>query len=309
MRNRNFLNTFCLHLAPIACLFCHLQSCTGPSCVTWWSCEPPWSWVNLFSFCEWASSCVSGAELGCRCRSGWRCPSLCTSRTATTHENGTKPQVDREGGSEKEVSPGVVLSVVWGLRLAGASVPGRRVRWQMPAAPGTASLSEVCFVPWLFFLSARCVRVSPWRCWWAPMVRLTPTGALVTLGSVPTFSPRVNGSTVCNSFSREGDKNFGLKSYSKTQLKGLLSLVARGLPFVSVVVLGVGWVTAVSRGALILASVVPSPPWRLRDRAPYGRAPSLHIPDFSWHGLAPVGGAVEPVLFQQCGSSQQVELL
>lgn len=102
----------------------------------------------------------------------------------------------------------------------------------------------------------------------------------------------------------------------------LLSVVAGAPPSVSVVVLGVGRVAAVSRGvgALILASLAPPPARRLAHRAPYSRVPDVHTPSFSagrarLSRLAPAGGAVELVLSQQSGldacrgRSQQVELL
>lgn len=99
----------------------------------------------------------------------------------------------------------------------------------------------------------------------------------------------------------------------------LLSLVTRVPPSVSV--LGVGRVAAVSGGvgALILASLAPSPPWRLAHGAPYSCIPAIHTPSLSCcthlSRLAPAGGAVELVLSQQIGldarraSSQQTELL
>lgn len=100
-----------------------------------------------------------------------------------------------------------------------------------------------------------------------------------------------------------------------------LSLVTRVPPSVSVVVLGVGRVAAVSRGAgaLILAPLGPSPPWRLAYGAPYSCVPAIHTRSLSrcahQSHLAPAGGAVELVLSQQSGSdacrasSQQTELL
>lgn len=95
---------------------------------------------------------------------------------------------------ESGVSPGVVLSVVWGLGLAGASVSRRRVWGRPPAAPGAAALSEVGFAPCLLFLPAWCVRVSSRRCWRAPVVSLTSTGAVVALGRVSSFCPGEIGS-------------------------------------------------------------------------------------------------------------------
>lgn len=157
------------------------------SCVTWWSCEPPWSWVNLFSFCEWASSCVSGGGLGCRCRSGWGCPSLCTAHNKA-REMKVNLHAERKAW-QNELSPGGVLSVVRGLGLAGAPVSGGRVRGRAPAAPGAAALSEVGFAPRLLFLPARRVWVPSWRCRRAPVVCLTPTRAAVALGRVATFCP------------------------------------------------------------------------------------------------------------------------
>lgn len=99
----------------------------------------------------------------------------------------------------------------------------------------------------------------------------------------------------------------------------LLSLVTR-IPL-SVSVLGVGRVAAVSRGvgALILASLAPSPPWCLAHGAPYSCVPAIHTPSLSCCThlpyLAPAGGAVDLALSQQIGldarraSSQQTELL
>lgn len=86
------------------------------------------------------------------------------------------------------VSPGVVLSVVGGLGLAGASVSGGRARGRAPAAPGAAALAEVGFAL-LLFLPARRVRVASRGCRLAPVVCLTPTGALMALGRVATFCP------------------------------------------------------------------------------------------------------------------------
>lgn len=101
----------------------------------------------------------------------------------------------------------------------------------------------------------------------------------------------------------------------------LLSVTARVPPSVSVVVLGVGRVAAVSRGAggLILASLAPSPPGRLGYGAPHSGVPAIHTPSLSCCArlsrLAPAGGAVELVLSQQSGLDacrarcQQTELL
>lgn len=53
-----------------------------------------------------------------------------------------------------ELLPGIVLSGVGGLGLAGASVSGGGARGRTPAAPGAAALSEVGFAPRLLFLPA-----------------------------------------------------------------------------------------------------------------------------------------------------------
>lgn len=224
---------------------------------------------------------------------------------------------------------------MWGLGLAGASVSGCGVRGWMPAAPGAAALSEVGFVPRFLLLPARCVWMSSRRCWRAPMVCLTPTWVVVTLGRVATFCPGVIGNIIQKNvkwFSFNGkanvehssivkSSNVGHKYRCERQIDGLLPLVARGPPSVSMVVLGVGWVAAVSRGvgALILASLAPSPPWCRGYRAPYSRIPAVHTPSLCCSArqshLAPAGGAVELVLFQQSGldagraCSQQMELL
>lgn len=90
---------------------------------------------------------------------------------------------------EPEEPPGVVLSVVWGLGLARASVSGARARGRASAAPGAAALPQVGFAPGLLLLLAGRVRVAPRGRRRAPVVRLTPRGAVVALGGVAAFRP------------------------------------------------------------------------------------------------------------------------
>lgn len=98
----------------------------------------------------------------------------------------------------------------------------------------------------------------------------------MALGRVAALCPEVSGDIIqqmssdslsgnakVESPSSDKDLKGCMKSHSETN-RGLclLSLVARVPPSVSVVVLGVGRVAAVRRGvgALILASLAPSPP-------------------------------------------------
>lgn len=167
-------------------------------CVTWWSCGPPWSWGSLFSSCGLVSSCGSGGERGSRRQSGSGCPSLCTTHEPSEQHIRSEwlyKLYERANQSVKEnkLPPGVVLSAVWGLGLGGASVSGGGAWRRVPAAPGAAALPEVGFAPRLLLLPAWRVRVAPrWRRL-APVVRLTPTGAVVTLGRVAPFWPGVTG--------------------------------------------------------------------------------------------------------------------
>lgn len=105
------------------------------------------------------------------------------------HEVNINYKLREQSVTESELSPGVVLSGVWGLGLAGASVSGGGAWRRTPAAPGAAALSEVGFAPGLLFLPARRVWVASRRRRWAPVVCLTPTGAVVTLGRVAAFCP------------------------------------------------------------------------------------------------------------------------
>lgn len=109
-----------------------------------------------------------------------------------------------------EVSPGVVLSVVWGFGLAGASVSGRRAWGWTPTAAGAAALSEVGFAPRLIFLPARRVWVASWGCWWAPVVCLSPTRAVVALGRVATFCPGV----ICSIKQQMSHKSFSVTKFN-----------------------------------------------------------------------------------------------
>jgi len=85
---------------------------------------------------------------------------------------------------------------VWGLDLAGPSAPGGGERGRAPAAPGAAALPQVGSAPGLLFLLARRVRVASRGCRRAPVVCLTPTGAVVTLGRVAAFCS--GGTGRCN---------------------------------------------------------------------------------------------------------------
>lgn len=210
-----------------------------------------------------------------------------------------------------------------GLGLAGSSVFGSRRRGWTPAAPGAAALSEVWLAP--DFVGWR----VPWRRWCAPVACLTPTGLVVSLGRVATFSPGGMGSIIQqmsnSSLSFAKPKRWGpavIRAWKcTTAMEGLLSVVTRAPPSVSMVVLGVGRITAVSRrvGALILTSLASSPPWRLAQRAPYSCAPAIDTPSIFCNThlshLVPDRGAVDLVLSQQrwldaCrAGSQHVELL
>lgn len=89
-----------------------------------------------------------------------------------------------------EASPGVVLPVMGGLAaLAGSSFPGGRARRRASATQRAAAMAGVCLAARVLLLPAGCVRVAPWGCRGAPVVRLHPTGAVVAFGRVATFCP------------------------------------------------------------------------------------------------------------------------
>lgn len=89
-----------------------------------------------------------------------------------------------------EASPGVVLPVMGRLAaLAGSSFPGGRARRRASATQRAAAMAGVCLAARLLLLPAGCVRVVPWGCREAPVVRLHPTGAVVAFGGVATFCP------------------------------------------------------------------------------------------------------------------------
>lgn len=115
--------------------------------------------------------------------------------TNQSHQQWHRPMGAYYKSTSDSGSPGGVLPVVRGLGLAGSSVFGGRGRGWTPTAPGAAALSEVCLAP--DFVGWR----VPWRRWCAPVACLTPTGLVVSLGRVATFSPGGNNPADVKQFS------------------------------------------------------------------------------------------------------------